>query len=132
MVTYTCRMSRTDRLQLLRQIRTLVVDIYTSTGGFPSTEQFGLTSQMRRAAVSIGSNVAEGSGRGSDRDFARFLDIAEGSAAELWFQIHVALDLAYISDETRQRLLVQLQSIRRRTRHLKARLASPAGVGGQR
>lgn len=125
-------MSRTDRLQLLRQIRTLVVDTYASTSAFPSTERFGLTSQMRRAAISIGSNVAEGSGRGSDRDFARFLDMAEGSSAELWFQIHVALDLEYIDDDTRQRLLTQLQSIRRRTRHLKARLIASTPVDSER
>ncbi len=117
-------MSRTDRLEVLKQIRAFVSSVYAATSEFPKGEAFGLTSQMRRAAFSIGSNVAEGSGRRSDPDFARFLDIAEGSAAELWFQIHVALDLAYIDDNVRQQLLAQLQSIRRRIRHLHARLVA--------
>lgn len=123
-MAYLCAMSRIDRLEVIKQIRGLVVAVYTATDAFPSAEQFGLSSQMRRAAVSIGSNVAEGSGRHSDRDFARFLDIADGSAAELWFQIHVALDLGLIDDDVRQRILMQLQSIRRRIRHLKARLTA--------
>ena len=124
-MAYWYDMSRIERLEVIKQIRGLVVAVYTATNAFPSAEKFGLMSQMRRAAVSIGSNVAEGSGRSTDRDFARFLDIAEGSAAELWFQIHVALDLEFIDDGVRQRLLVQLQSIRRRLRHLKARLKAP-------
>lgn len=57
--------------------------IYRATDGFPSTERYGLTSQMRRAAASIPANIAEGCGRASDADFARFLQIAFGSASEL-------------------------------------------------
>jgi four helix bundle protein len=77
--------------------RELVVVIYRVTSSFPAVERFGLASQMRRAAVSIGSNIAEGAGRQSDREFGRFLKMARGSAQELAFQITVAGDLSFLS-----------------------------------
>lgn len=61
----------------------LVIEIYKSTKHFPQEELYGLTSQMRRSSVSIPSNIAEGSGRSSDKDFHRFLEISIGSAFEL-------------------------------------------------
>jgi len=68
----------------------LSVEIYTLTGNFPDSEKFGLSSQMSRAAISIASNIAEGSGRGSKKDFCHFLRIALGSANELETQIEIA------------------------------------------
>lgn len=73
----------------------LVIAIYTLTGKFPKTELYGLTSQMRRAAVSIPSNIAEGSRRGSRKDFRNFLLNAYGSGAELETQVKIAKRLSY-------------------------------------
>jgi four helix bundle protein len=65
----------------------LVLDIYQHLSSFPKEERFGLADQIRRAAVSIPANIAEGCGRGSDADFARFIQIAMGSASELEYEI---------------------------------------------
>jgi four helix bundle protein len=73
----------------------LAISVYALTEHFPRTEQFGLTAQMRRAAVSIASNIAEGRHRGSRRDFVHFLHIARGSGAELETQITIAMNLAH-------------------------------------
>jgi len=77
--------------------------IYRTTTKFPTTERFGLSNQMRRAAVSIASNIAEGRGRRSTRDFKRFLDIAYGSLLELETQLSLSKRLGYLSAENSQR-----------------------------
>jgi four helix bundle protein len=71
----------------------LTTDVYRLTEGFPKTEIYGLTSQMRRAAVSVASNIAEGCGRGSKREFTQFLTIARGSNCELQTQLIIAANL---------------------------------------
>ncbi len=73
---------------------------YELTSGFPSEEKYGLTSQLRRSAVSIPSNVAEGAGRNSKKEFVQFLAIARGSAAELNTQLLLAESFKYISNES--------------------------------
>lgn len=80
-------------LRVWSKAHQLTIAIYRTTKEFPKEELFGLTSQMRRAASSIGSNIAEGSGRRCDGDFTRFLHIARGSAAELEYQLLLARDL---------------------------------------
>ena len=80
-------------LTVWRRSHRLVMDVYIATTEFPREEMYGLTSQLRRSAVSIASNIAEGCGRHTDADFARFLDIAAGSACELEYQLMLAADL---------------------------------------
>lgn len=75
----------------------LTVRLYECTDQFPGRERFGLSAQMRRAAVSIASNIAEGAGRGSRLEFARFLHFARGSVAELDTQMTIASRLGYMS-----------------------------------
>jgi len=77
----------------------LVLGVYRASQRFPADERFGLTQQMRRAAVSIPANVAEGWGRGSRTDYVRFLDMARGSAYELQTQLWIASDLGYLDKE---------------------------------
>lgn len=77
-------------------------DIYTITKDFPDNEKFGLTSQIRRSAVSIPSNIAEGASRKSNRDFCRFLEISQGSGFELQTQLIIAKATGYISEEQHQ------------------------------
>jgi four helix bundle protein len=74
----------------------LVLDVYRLSERFPADEQYGLRSQVRRAATSIPMNIAEGRGRGSDKDFARFVRIAIGSATELEYGLRLCQDLGYV------------------------------------
>jgi four helix bundle protein len=78
----------------------LVAAIYDVTDGFPSNEQFGLVSQLRRAAVSVPSNIAEGKAHYSNRDFVRFLRHARGSLAEMETQILIAQQRKYFDSQT--------------------------------
>lgn len=77
----------------------LVTDIYTVTRSFPSDELYTLTNQLRRCAISIPSNIAEGYGRNSTLDYKRFLQIATGSLFELQTQIEIAVNLKYLAAE---------------------------------
>jgi len=96
---------RFEKLTVWQSARRLGAEVYTATQSFPMDELFGLTSQLRRAAVSIAANIAEGSGRNSDRDFAHFLEIAYGSAMELAALLHVAADTHRLDGSARDRLL---------------------------
>ena len=90
-----CDMRNPADLRVLAEAREIVMATYSATGRFPSAERFGLTAQMRRAAVSIGSNIVEGCHRASNRAFVVFLYQALGSAAELQFQIEIGQQLGY-------------------------------------
>ena len=79
-----------EDLEVWKQAVSLSVSIYKITASFPSDEKFGLTSQMRRAAVSIASNIAEGAARHSRREFVQFLAISAGSASEINTQLIIA------------------------------------------
>ena len=89
----------------------LVREIYRITAAFPKEEIFGLTSQVRRAAVSIPSNIAEGKGRYSQRDFLHFLMQARGSINEVETQLLIAQDLGYLVEEQTHQLLQQSKEV---------------------
>jgi four helix bundle protein len=91
----------------------LVTDIYKSTEAFPKEERYGLTSQIRRAAVSIPANIAEGAGCYSKREFAHFLSNAQGSASELETELIISNRLNYLDETTYSRLIEQLERIGR-------------------
>jgi four helix bundle protein len=76
----------------------LVKDVYTLTATFPPSEAYGLTNQMRRAAVSVPSNIAEGAARNGSKEFLHFLGIARGSLSELETQVVIAREIGYLSD----------------------------------
>lgn len=86
-------------LKIWQNSKNLVIDIYRKTENFPKEKFFGLTNQIRKSAVSIPSNIAEGCGRNSDKDLIRFLDIANGSSFELETQLIIAYELNYIDEE---------------------------------
>jgi four helix bundle protein len=88
-------------------------DIYKVTLNFPKDELFGLISQIKRSSSSIPTNIAEGCGRNSDKDFCRFLYIAFGSANELEYQIILSIDLKFIEIENGQKLLFQVEEIKK-------------------
>lgn len=92
----------------------LAKDICIYTRSFPIEERYGLGDQLRRASVSIASNIAEGSGRSSDSDFAHFLDISLGSAYEVETQIYIAEQLNYFTAQERKELVNRINSIERR------------------
>lgn len=100
-------------LDVWKKAMILVNHIYDSTQHFPKEELFGLATQMRRSAVSIPSNIAEGSIRGSKPDFARFVNIARGSLAELETQIIIASDRKYIQKDKYIELLKIAEDISR-------------------
>jgi four helix bundle protein len=82
----------------------LVLSVYSITKTFPKDEQFGLTSQIRRAAISIASNIVEGCARQSQADYARFVDMAFGSAREVRYQLSISRRLGYLPSNDADRL----------------------------
>ena len=106
-------MNNFKKLIVWQKAREFVKDMYLITKNFPKEELFGLTAQIRRATVSIALNIAEGSGRGTNADFARFLDIAFGSAFEVEAQIILSFDLEFITDEEYNVLNLKIQEIQK-------------------
>ena len=111
-----------NNLQIWQQAMDLVEDIYKLTASFPTEEKFGLVSQMTRAAVSIPSNIAEGAGRNSDKDFAHFISIAIGSLYELNTQIVLSERLGYINQTQSQELQKKLDNLQRKSVSFKSKL----------
>ncbi|RKR11455.1 four helix bundle protein [Flavobacterium sp. 90] len=92
-------MSDFRKLLIWQKSMSLITKIYFSTNKFPKEEIFGLTSQIRRSSVSISSNIAEGSGRESDKDFLRFLNISVGSLFEMQTQLEIAKNITYLNEQ---------------------------------
>jgi four helix bundle protein len=103
------------------------VQVYKLTDGFPRDEKFGLTSQVRRAAVSIAANIAEGAGRKSTKEFANFLSIAQGSASEVETELLIAFQLGYFSRDILCDLTAGLDEIGRMVTGLRNHCNSKLG-----
>ena len=112
-------------LEIWRKGINLVKEIYKETATFPREELYGLTSQIRRAAVSVPSNFAEGYIRQHRAEFKHFLGIALGSLAELETQMIISKELGYISDESSERLIDQIHVLGKMTRSLLKKLTNP-------
>lgn len=110
-------------LRVWQASRALVVEIYTLTRPFPQEERYGLTAQMRRAAISVPSNIAEGNAR-SSKEYIRFLEIALGSLAELETQLEIAGALGYIQHTRLQDMLKQTDHVGRMLRKLSQSIQS--------
>ena len=100
-------------LKVWHKAHQLVLAIYRHTRTFPSEERFGLTAHLCKSATSIPSNIAEGCGRHTEKDFARFLTIAAGSASETEYQLLLAHDLGYLSDHEHVDLDEQVNEVKR-------------------
>jgi four helix bundle protein len=105
-------MARSYReLLVWQKAKTLAVSVYRSTEQFPRAEIYGLTSQTRRAAVSVASNIAEGQGRLTSGEFRHFLGQARGSLLELDTQLDIALDLRYLDQNEQQTLAREIYQV---------------------
>jgi four helix bundle protein len=100
-------------LKVWSKAHAVVLAVYSASEPFPAVERYGITNQMRRAALSIPSNIAEGCGRSTSADFARFLDIAFGSASELEYLLLVARDLGLLASAAHDPILADLKEVKR-------------------
>lgn len=100
-------------LKVWQKAHELTLAIYAATRSFPEEERYGLTSQLRRSAASIGANIAEGCGRRSDGEICRFLQIARGSASEIEYHILLARDLRLLGEEQSARLSRDADEVQR-------------------
>ena len=110
-------MSTFRDLLIWQKSMTIVTEIYQLTSLFPKEENFGLTSQIRRSAISIPSNIVEGYGRGSNKEFSRFINIAISSLFEFQTQIEIAKNINYLNEK-------EFKSIYEETRELEAMIIS--------
>lgn len=101
------------KLKVWEKSHAFVLDVYKSTEVFPKSELYGLTSQLRRSAMSVPMNIAEGCGRGSDADFGRFLQMSLGSASEADYQLLLSSDLRYLHPTAYERLGQSIQEVKR-------------------
>ncbi len=101
------------QLQVWQKAHLLTLAVYKATQSFPSDERFGLLSQMRRSASSVPTNIAEGCGRGSNADFARFLQIGMGSANELEYQLILSKDLGHLEAKSYETLYASVTEVQR-------------------
>jgi four helix bundle protein len=110
-------------LAVWQKAHQLTLSSYRATGNFPKEEMYGLTSQIRRSAASIPANIAEGTGRGSNPDFVRFLRIAIGSTNELEYHFLLACDLGFIDADLYNQLCPSIVEIRRMLNGLISKLS---------
>lgn len=104
-------MHKFKELEIWKRSRLFCTTIYAISAFFPDNEKFGLTNQIRRAAVSVPSNIAEGSSRQSNKEFCRFLEIAIGSCYEIETQLLIATDLNFITKQSSNETIQELNEI---------------------
>lgn len=115
-------MFRFEKLEVWQKAISFAETVYRVTQPFPADERFGLTNQMRRAAVSISSNIAEGSSRSSDKDFARFVEIAYGSDLEMVSQAFIGRGQNFMEEANFHQVYAQAEELARMLSGLKTRL----------
>ena len=115
------------QLQVWQKAHRFVLEVYRHTKSFPADERYGLVAQVRRASVSIASNIAEGAGREGERELARYLSMAAGSASEAEYQLLLAHDLGYLSAELHRDLDEQVNEIKRMLNSFLRTLAEAKG-----
>lgn len=98
-------------LEVWKKAMDLSVNIYSQTKNFPASEMYGLTSQLRRAAISVPSNIAEGSSRNSTKEFIQFLYMSNGSLSEIETQLEIAIRLNYLEENTLQPQINHIRSM---------------------
>jgi four helix bundle protein len=112
------------KLEVWKLAHDLTIEIYEVTSGFPNSELFALTRQLRRSAVSIGSNVVEGAARSSQKEFRRFLEIARGSCVEAEYQLLLARDLGYLEEGVYRSTAGKADQVRRMLTSLQRTVAT--------
>lgn len=119
-------MQRFTELKVWQRSHALALRVYPLTRALPADEKFGLISQLRRAAISVPTNIAEGSKREGNQDFARFLNIAEGSLAETEYLIMLARDLSYLTPASVAPLLSEIKEVARMLHYLRMKVEPKA------
>jgi len=112
-------------LTVWQQVMELVTSTYKLTDGLPKAEQYGLTTQLRRAAVSIPANIAEGNGRGSRQDYTRFISIALGSLMEFETLLEVAIRVEYLESAACQPVIALATEVGKMLNTMRSKLANP-------
>jgi len=120
-------MQRFTKLQVWQRSHALVIALYRATSAFPFEERFGITSQLRRAAVSVPTNIAEGSKRARPLDYARFLNMAEGSLAEVEYLVMLSQDLGFLEEAGTRAVLQEADEIARMLNTLRTKVEAGAG-----
>jgi len=121
-------MQRFTELKVWKRSHELTLEVYRVTSSFPLAERFGLISQLRRAAASIPTNIAEGSKRQSNQEYARFLNIAEGSLAETEYLLMLSRDLGFLTVGSSETLLREITEIARMLNALKKKVVTFAAA----
>ena len=117
-------MQRFTELKVWQRSHALTLEIYRITASFPKSERYGLTSQLRRAATSVPTNIAEGSKRQSRIEYARFLNMAEGSLAEVEYLLMLSRDLGLLERKTAASTLAEADEIARMLNSLRTKVQS--------
>jgi four helix bundle protein len=125
-------MQSPSKLRVFHEAEEVALEVYELTRSFPHAERFGLGQQMRRAAISIGSNIAEGCGRSGARDLTRFLDIALGSATELEFQLRLAHRFGHVDSTRHESVSDSVRRVERMLTRLILRVRPAPGASRSR